>query len=232
MPGSSECPDLFELPLNGDVRMRKWVFWGGNGHYMVGSFDGHHFTTKTAPIASNFGNTGYAAQTFFNDPKGRIVQISWLNNSNFPGTAWNQQMGFPVSLRLVSTPDGPRLAMSPIDEISSLRDSSASSGLMDVSVSLHPKGFVTMVANGHELRYDSQSETLSVLGKTAHIAPVEGLVDLRILVDRASVEIFGQHGLVYMPMFALPTEAANGFSVTAGADQIANLEISHLKSAW
>jgi fructan beta-fructosidase len=243
VPGSSECPDLFELPLDGDSKKRKWVFWTGNGRYLAGSFDGAHFNAESSPIASNFGNTGYAAQTFFNDPKGRIVQIAWLNNSNFPGTSWNQQMGFPIKLGLVSTPDGPRLTMEPVEEISRLYDGlvpdagghryPVEGGLMDVSVAFRPKGIVDFLANGHELKYDSDMQTLDVLGKSAHIAPDQnGLVNLRILADRASLEIFGQHGLVYMPMFLLPVDASNGFSILSGQEVISRLEVFRLKSAW
>src|ERR1043165_1484183 len=91
LPGCGECPDFFELPLDGKKDHMKWIFWGGNGMYRVGTFDGTTFHPETESIRSNFGNTGYAAQTFFNDPKGRRVQIAWHNSPEFPGAAWNQE---------------------------------------------------------------------------------------------------------------------------------------------
>ncbi|MCP4642727.1 MAG: glycoside hydrolase family 32 protein, partial [bacterium] len=41
LPDDIECPDLFELPVNGDPGHTSWVFWGANGHYLIGAFDGH-----------------------------------------------------------------------------------------------------------------------------------------------------------------------------------------------
>jgi hypothetical protein len=38
--GASECPDLFELPVDGDANDRRWVFWGANNNYILGQFDG------------------------------------------------------------------------------------------------------------------------------------------------------------------------------------------------
>src|SRR5579862_9865645 len=103
MPNASECPDFFEMPLDGDKKHMKWVFWGASGYYRVGTFDGATFKPETDSIRSDYGNTSYAAQTFYNEPKGRRVQIGWFNGSVFPGCAWNQQLGFPAELTLHST---------------------------------------------------------------------------------------------------------------------------------
>lgn len=55
-PGCIECPDMFEL-------CGKWVFVGGNGAYMVGSFDGSKFTPEEGPIPADYGGNYYATQT-------------------------------------------------------------------------------------------------------------------------------------------------------------------------
>ena len=42
-PGSNylfECPDFFELPIDGDAAKKKWVLFGANGEYAIGTFDG------------------------------------------------------------------------------------------------------------------------------------------------------------------------------------------------
>ena len=38
--GFFECPDLFELPLDGDARNSRWILTGASSEYMVGAFDG------------------------------------------------------------------------------------------------------------------------------------------------------------------------------------------------
>ena len=57
-----ECPDFFELPVDGDPKDRRWILMGANTEYAVGTFDGvtfrpEHFqitghrTSSTHPFA-------------------------------------------------------------------------------------------------------------------------------------------------------------------------------------
>ena len=246
MPNASECPDFFELPLDGHKNEMKWVFWGASGYYRVGSFDGSTFKPETDSIRSDYGNTAYAAQTFYNEPKGRRVQITWFNGSVFPGCAWNQQLGFPTEMRLVSTPAGPRLTFLPVDEIRELHaarmkpDASglweAASGLMDVEARFEDSFAITV--NGTKISYDASSDTLKALDRS-----VPGLtgqytwwttaqshdVALRLLVDRASVEVYAQRGLVNMPLFLIPTSTERGLRIEG---KPVSFEAHELKSAW
>ena len=52
LPGVSECPDLFELPVDGDPAHTKWVFWGASGGYVLGTFDGSTFQAETPGTAT------------------------------------------------------------------------------------------------------------------------------------------------------------------------------------
>jgi len=248
MPNASECPDFFEVPLDGDKKKMKWVFWGASGYYRVGSFDGTTFKPETDSIRSDYGNTAYAAQTFYSEPKGRRVQITWLNGSVFPGCAWNQQLGFPTEMKLVSTPQGPRLTFEPVDKIKILRKAkieadsngnyAAKSGLIDIEGRFNTASSFSLSVNGTAITYDAAKDTLQALGK--EVAGISGLqagtrindsrhVELRILADRVSIEIYAQHGLVNMPLYVLPTSNERGVRVTGSAER---LDVYELKSAW
>lgn len=58
-----ECPDLFELSIDGDASRTRWVLvvsvnhgslWGGSGvQYFVGDFDGTHFVAEDHPGAKD-----------------------------------------------------------------------------------------------------------------------------------------------------------------------------------
>lgn len=73
----AECPDLFPL---GD----KWVLVFSRmdeshaSQYVVGAFDGEHFTPESFQLAEK-GTQFYAAQSF-EDPKGRRIVIAWVHD--------------------------------------------------------------------------------------------------------------------------------------------------------
>ncbi len=85
LPGSSECPDFFEMPLEGSHE-RRWVFTAANGHYQVGTFDGKLFTPETPLLAGDAGANSYAAQTFSDIPArdSRRIQIAWMAGAAIP----------------------------------------------------------------------------------------------------------------------------------------------------
>jgi len=243
LPEASECPDFFEIALDG--KAKKWVFWGASGHYQVGTFDGKTFHPETESIASNFGNTAYAAQTYFDAPKNRRIQIAWFRGSEFPGATWNQQMGFPNDLTLRSTPAGPRLCFEPVPEIRALRKArlkpdqsnhyASESGLLDASLAFQvpDSGTLTLTVNGQTISFDAKTRKLHAGGKEAAIPVDDGKLDLRILGDRASLEIFAQGGLVSMPLYVKPGEFKPGLAWhSEGTWPTLKQEVYELKSAW
>jgi len=44
--GLFECPDFFELPVDGNNSLKKWVLHGGSSNYLIGTFDGKHLHLK------------------------------------------------------------------------------------------------------------------------------------------------------------------------------------------
>jgi len=122
MRDTGECPDLFELPVDGDPTNTRWVFWGAAGVYRVGTFDGQVFVPETETIRAEYGVNGYAAQTWSNLPveDGRLVQISWMAGGRYPAMPFNQQLSFPVELALHTTREGIRLYRNPVPEIERL----------------------------------------------------------------------------------------------------------------
>lgn len=61
--GFWECPELFELPVDGNPQNTMWVMYGASGTYMLGDFDGKVFTPKHGKYYY-CGGSIYAAQTF------------------------------------------------------------------------------------------------------------------------------------------------------------------------
>jgi fructan beta-fructosidase len=128
-----ECPDLFQLPLDGDKSKMKWVITNAGGKYGVGNLKKGIWTLEEGESMQGFdaakprGNVGYAWQTFDNGPDGRVVQLGFMQNQHrkepfgsHKGLPFTQQMSFPVELTLHTTPSGIRLFRNPIKEIEKL----------------------------------------------------------------------------------------------------------------
>jgi len=121
--GFWECPDLFELPVDGDKSKTKWVMYGASNTYMIGTFDGKKFTPESGKHYYVTG-TIYAAQTFTNIPEadGRRIQIGWGRVSH-PQMPFNGMMLLPTELKLKTTKNGIRLFSEPIKEAGQLFES-------------------------------------------------------------------------------------------------------------
>ena len=116
--GFWECPDLFPLPVDGNLNDVRWVMLGASNTYMIGRFDGKTFTPESGKHRFSTGAI-YAAQTFSHTPDGRRIQIGWANIEH-RGMPFRGQMLLPTELTLRTTKDGIRVLSKPIAEVASL----------------------------------------------------------------------------------------------------------------
>ncbi|MGE5296130.1 MAG: glycoside hydrolase family 32 protein [Solirubrobacterales bacterium] len=252
--GFFECPEIFDLPIEGEAGQSRWVVYAADGDYMIGSFDGRVFTPESGKNRYSHGNCFYASQTYNNVPPedGRRVQIAW-GQVQMPGMPFNQMMLFPVELTLRRTGEGVRMFAKPVREIEGLyektrdwKDVEVSAGsdpigpiegeLMRVQATLRPAGAAKcgFTVRGTQVTYDVAAGKLSCLDKTAPLSPVDGAIRLELLVDRASIEIFANDGQVYMPMGVVLPEDNKSVRVFAegGPVKVESLEVHLLKSIW
>ena len=119
--GFWECPELFELAVDGNPENKKWVMYGASGTYMIGEFDGERFTPEAGKFCYVRGNI-YAAQCYNNIPAedGRTIQVGW-GQINHPHLPVNGMMTFPTELTLRTTRNGLRLYSYPVRELSKLQ---------------------------------------------------------------------------------------------------------------
>lgn len=148
IPDSFECPDMFQLPVDGDLQRLKWVLVRGNGKYSVGEFNGSRFVPETEQLPCDFGPNFYATQSWGDrvralapgrpsdssptkalapsDGKSRSaavgsrVQIAWMRGGQYPGMPFNQQMTFPCDLTLRLLGGSLRVFRKPVPEIATL----------------------------------------------------------------------------------------------------------------
>ncbi len=254
--GFYECPDFFELAVDGNPKNRKWVLIGADFKYMIGSFDGVKFTPETAKLVGDFGQNYYAAQTYSDIPgkDGRRIIIGWMNWGNSPGDMpFSQQMGFPCTLSLETFPEGIRMCKYPVREIGYLYEKTVEKQgisvkpgenpladlegeLLDIDVEIEAgsSSEFGFDIRGHKISYAVGDEDLSFNGTHALLPMVDGKITLRILVDRTSIEIFGNGGRISISSCVLlnPENRYLGFFSSSGTAKLAKVKISCLKSAW
>ncbi|MFC0472183.1 glycoside hydrolase family 32 protein [Halalkalibacter kiskunsagensis] len=136
--GVWECPELFELPVNGDPNNTKWVLQvdlnpgavagGSGGQYFIGEFDGKTFINDNPPDEIrwvDYGKDFYATQTWFNT-NNRKIWIGWMNNWEYaefiPTHPWRGAMSLPRELTLKTIPgEGIKLIQDPVIELQAIR---------------------------------------------------------------------------------------------------------------
>lgn len=259
--GFSGAPDLFELPVDGDSKNIKWVLIGGDGAYFVGKFDGKTFTPEGRRKIIDYGNNFYAPQTWSNTPDKKVVQIAWMKGGAFPDMPFNGQMTFPCDLSLRSTSEGIVLCKLPIAAITTLAEkglvkkekniipgingnliSGISGDAIHIKATIEPKnsdGFGFLIRNGKkeigtEIRYDTNKKVLDCLGKEVPLSTKDGKIQLEILVDRSSIEIFANGGEEVISSCFTPNLNENGLTLwTQGGEIFVNqIEVFKIKSAW
>ena len=250
LPGLFECPDYFELPVQGKPGETRWIAWDASSKYLIGRFDGRKFTPEAGPFQLDSGHDYYAAQTWNNAPEHRRISIGWLRDGKFPGMPFNGEMGVPSELSLRATPDGIRLAKVPVHEIEQLRydeesvtdkplDTSSTplagrtGDTFDIEAEIEPRDAeVVFNVRGLEVRY--ANNTLQVGKHSAPASPIDGKLKLRVLVDRTSVEAFANDGLASISTNFLPNSSDQKLALSAGKGtaHIVSLKTWRMRSAW
>ncbi|MFN9508321.1 MAG: glycoside hydrolase family 32 protein [Planctomycetota bacterium] len=250
-----ECPDFFELAVDGDKTNTKWVLLGANSEYAVGTFDGTRFTPEQTKLPGHRGRGFYAPQTFSDIPKsdGRRIQIGWFQTET-RGMSFNQSMTVPLEIKLLGTPEGPRMTFTPVKELESLRTRTTTFDpivlkpgdrnpfdalqleLLEIRAEIEPSEASEIVFNIRDsmIIYDSNQQEITVNGQRAWAPLRDGKLRLTIYCDRTGLEVFASDGLCYIPMpFNANPENQKIFLETRGnAASIRKLEVHELRSAW
>ena len=136
--GIWECPDLFELDIENEPDMSRWVLevdqgseaiaGGSGGQYFVGHFDGTTFTAEHSDTRwVDYGKDFYAVVSWSDIPAddGRRIWLGWMNNwlyaNDIPTYPWRSAQSIPRTLTLRRIEDKLRLVQRPVEELQTLR---------------------------------------------------------------------------------------------------------------
>jgi len=259
--GFHECPELFELPVDGDPDNQKWVIYAGNNRYRIGHFDGQTFIPETETLPGNRGPHLYAAQTFSNIPAedGRRIQIGWGTSGEqfptLPGMPFNQHMTVPCELTLRTTPDGIRLCSYPVKELERLRGKKRSwegltltpgenplgeleGDLHDIEARFHVDRSAELGFKVHGWTITYQAAQKQFVADSADLSfpadPVDGKIRVRLLIDRNSAEFFINGGVVAMTFHKKDFEKPGPLEMFTNQSPVKldPLEAYELPSVW
>ncbi len=139
--GVWECPDLFELPVEGTAET-KWVllcnlnpggpFGGSATQYFIGDWDGKTFTADTDAMGEiptkwlDYGKDHYATVSWSDAPQGRRTVIGWMSNweyaADVPTLQFRSANTLPREIGLFKGADGQVYAASvPSPELEAMR---------------------------------------------------------------------------------------------------------------
>jgi fructan beta-fructosidase len=256
--GQWECPDLFELPVDGNKSNTRWVLkvglnpgglQGGSGEqYFIGRFDGITFINDNAPaltLWSDYGKDCYCALTFNNLPANTSpVMIGWMNNWQYadkvPTHPWRGQMTIPRELSLQTFPEGIRLVQKPLAALTSLRGKHELGNPGTITVTMDPRGAkqAGWKLDDTVIGYDNTRHEVFVerTGKfparTAAPFSATGPLTFDILVDRDSIEVFTAGGRIAITNLVFATGSLHLEPFSEGPAKFLSADSWSLRSIW
>lgn len=253
-----ECPELFELHVDGNKKHTKWVVYDAGGDYVIGNFDGKEFTIEDGPynyIAGDF----FAAQAYENIPEfdGRRIQIGWAA-IRVPEMPFSGMMSFPTELTLRTTKEGIRMYNEPIDEIKQLYTKSyrfdnltleqanevikkIDARLLHIKFQIDNINIMNYGLNigtdklGYSIRknlfnYNNDESIFKYLPERA-----SNKITYELIIDRTSIEVFVDNGrfTMVLPRKLDSNEKGLEFWSDNGEDlNIVFLEVHEMNSIW
>jgi len=253
--GFWECPELFELAVDGDEKNKKWVLYGVMGTYLIGDFDGKVFTPDTEMLRYCVGGMT-AAQTFNDEPNGRRLQIGWAH-ADYPGMSFKHTFTMVQEFSLKTTRNGVRLFVEPAKEIEELHTktyqfenvligdeinqklSAIKSPLLHLKATFEIQNAINfgLDINGYKINYNVATNKLNEV-----FLPLQNKqLELEVIVDKTLIEVYGNGGLIYwfanhkegdLDNFNISlTRSNNGLNLDSKT-LLKSLEIHELKSIW
>ena len=221
-------------------------FGGSATQYFVGQFDGHKFTCESAPEVTkwmDYGKDHDATVTFDNAPDGRHVAMAWMSNWQYanqvPTMQYRSANSVPRDLDLYEYQGQTYCGVTPSPELAAARPKKATKTLTEACemvVTLKGNATITLANDKGEqvvMTYDEKSRTFA-MDRTKSgqkefsddfaaltVAPVHGkMSQLRLFIDRSSIEAFDADGKMAMTNLVFPTKPYNKVLVKGKAKYV------------
>ena len=221
-------------------------FGGSATQYFVGEFDGHKFTCEHKDTRwMDYGKDHYATVTFDNAPDGRRIALAWMSNWQYanqvPTKQFRSANSVPRDLDLFEHNGQTYCGVTPSKELLALRGKATNKLSQACEIVVDVKGSTEIVLSnplGEQvvMKYDASSRTFSMDRTRTYAsfseafpcvttAPVYGdIQQLRLFIDRCSIEAFDADGRMAMTNLVFPSEPYNNIKVKDGKAVIYTIE--------
>ena len=220
-------------------------FGGSATQYFVGQFDGHKFTCESMPKVTkwmDYGKDHYATVSFYNAPETRHVVLAWMSNWQYanqvPTKQYRSGNSIPRDLGLFTCGEETYVSVKPSKEINALRGAKIKKPTEACEIVVDVKSQAEIVLSNTKgeqvvMTYDAAKQNFTMdRTESGDIsfseafpcetkAPTYGTIkQLRIFVDRCSIEAFDADGKMAMTNLVFPSEPYNNIKVKGGKTTI------------
>ena len=220
-------------------------FGGSATQYFVGQFDGRKFTCESMPKVTkwmDYGKDHYATVSFYNAPENRHVVLAWMSNWQYanqvPTKQYRSGNSIPRDLGLFTCGEETYVSVKPSKEINALRGAKIKKPTEACEIVVDVKSQAEIVLSNTKgeqvvMTYDAAKQNFTMdRTKSGDIsfseafpcetkAPTYGTIkQLRIFVDRCSIEAFDADGKMAMTNLVFPSEPYNNIKVKGGKTTI------------
>ena len=216
-------------------------FGGSATQYFVGQFDGHKFTCESMPKVTkwlDYGKDHYATVSFYNAPNNRRTVLAWMSNWQYanqvPTKQFRSANSIPRDLGLFTCGEETYVSVVPSQEMLALRGDKVKQPTEACEIVVDLKGTADItLSNGKgeqvTMRYDGQQQTFTMdrtksgdvsfseAFPAVTVAPTFGTIkQLRLFIDRCSIEAFDSDGKMAMTNLVFPSEPYNNIKIKGG----------------
>ncbi len=226
-------------------------FGGSATQYFVGQFDGHKFTCESMPKVTkwmDYGKDHYATVSFCNAPDNRRVVLAWMSNWQYanqvPTKQFRSANSIARDLGLFECKGETYVSVVPSKEMLAVRSAKVKQPTEACEIVIDVKKQAEIVlsnAKGEQvtMKYDGLKQTFTMdRTKSGDVsfsdafpcvteAPTYGTIkQLRIFIDRCSIEAFDADGKMAMTNLVFPSEPYNNIKVKNGKFTVYGLQFT------
>ena len=216
-------------------------FGGSATQYFIGQFDGKKFTCESMPKVTkwlDYGKDHYATVSFYNAPENRRVVLAWMSNWQYanqvPTKQFRSANSIPRDLGIFQFGEETYVSVVPSKEMLAVRGQKIKKPTEACELVIDLKGSADIILTNDKgeqvsMKYDTRAQQFTMdrtqSGETGFseafpcvtTAPTYGqLRQLRIFIDRCSIEAFDADGHMAMTNLVFPSEPYNNIKVKGG----------------